>query len=270
MEELKMKKSIFGLLMAAGLTCALGQPVEAHSSNQTLTVGATAVPHAELLNLVKDDLAAAGITLRVVEFSDYVQPNAALLAGDLDANFFQHLPYLESNPEWKNALVSAFGVHVEPLGLYSNSARVIANLKRRATIAIPNDPTNGGRALLLLQANGLITLKPNTGLTATPLDIRRNPKNLRFQELEAAQLPRVLADVDAAVINGNYALEAGINPVEDSLIIEGADSPYVNIVAVRKGSETDPRILALKTALQSQKVKDYIAATYNGGVVATF
>jgi D-methionine transport system substrate-binding protein len=268
MEELKMKKSILGLLMAAGLTFALSRPVEAQRAN--LTVGATAVPHAELLNLVKDDLAAAGITLRVVEFSDYVQPNAALLAGDLDANFFQHIPYLESNPEWKNALASAFGVHVEPLGLYSNSVRAIANLKRRATIAIPNDPTNGGRALLLLQANGLITLKPNAGLTATPLDIQRNPKNLRFQELEAAQLPRVLADVDAAVINGNYALEAGINPVADSLIIEGADSPYVNIVAVRKGSENDPRILALKTALQSQKVKDYIAATYDGGVVAAF
>jgi D-methionine transport system substrate-binding protein len=269
-----MKKSILGLLMAAGLTFALSQPVEAKAAkdqdSSTLTVGATAVPHAELLNLVKDDLAGAGITLRVVEFSDYVQPNAALLAGDLDANFFQHIPYLESNADWKSALASAFGVHVEPLGLYSNSARTAADLKNGATIAIPNDPTNGGRALLLLQANGLITLKPNAGLTATPLDIQRNPKNLRFQELEAAQLPRVLADVDAAVINGNYALEAGINPVADSLIIEGADSPYVNIVAVRKGSETDPRILALKTALQSQKVKDFILATYDGGVVAAF
>jgi D-methionine transport system substrate-binding protein len=265
-----MKRNFWGLLIAAGLIFALNQPVEAQSANRTLTVGATAVPHAELLNLVREDLARAGITLRVVEFSDYVQPNAALLAGDLDANFFQHLPYLESNPEWKNALSSAFGVHVEPLGLYSRSARAIANLRRRATIAIPNDPTNGGRALLLLQANGLITLKADAGLTATPLDITRNPRNLRFRELEAAQLPRALADVDAAVINGNYALEAGINPVRDSLIIEGADSPYVNIVAVRKGSENDPRILALKTALQSQKVKDYILANYNGGVVATF
>jgi D-methionine transport system substrate-binding protein len=233
-------------------------------------VGATAVPHAELLNLVQEDLAKAGISLKVVEFSDYVQPNAALAAGDLDANFFQHIPYLESNPEWKNALVSAFGVHVEPLGLYSNSAKSIAELKDGALIAIPNDPTNGGRALLLLQANGLISLKAGAGLTATPLDITANSKNFKFQELEAAQLPRALGDVDAAVINGNYALDAGINPVQDSLIIEGADSPYVNIVVVKKGGETDKRILALKTALQSQKVKEYILANYDGGVVAAF
>jgi D-methionine transport system substrate-binding protein len=266
MEELKMKKSVLGLLIAAGLIFACAKD----KGGSTLTVGATAVPHAELLNLVQEDLTKEKITLKVVEFSDYVQPNAGLLAGDLDANFFQHLPYLESNPEWKNALVSAFGVHVEPLGLYSNSAKSIGELKDGAVIAIPNDPTNGGRALLLLQSNGLITLKPEAGLTATPLDITGNPKNLRFRELEAAQLPRALGDVDAAVINGNYALEAGINPVRDSLIIEGADSPYVNIVTVKKGSENDPRILALKTALQSQKVKDYILSHYNGGVVATF
>jgi D-methionine transport system substrate-binding protein len=274
MEELKMKKSVLGLLIATGLIFALNQPVTAGGrkaqSGSTLTVGATAVPHAELLNLVQEDLAKAGITLKVVEFSDYVQPNEALVAGELDANFFQHIPYLESNPEWKSALVSAFGIHVEPLGLYSNSAKTIADLKDGATIAIPNDPTNGGRALLLLQTNGLITLKAEAGLTATPLDITGNSKNLKFRELEAAQLPRALGDVDAAVINGNYALEAGINPVKDSLIIEGADSPYVNIVVVQKGNETDPRILSLKTALQSQKVKDYILAHYDGGVVAAF
>jgi D-methionine transport system substrate-binding protein len=266
MEELKMKKRILGLLVAAGLIFACAKDKD----GATLTVGATVVPHAELLALVQEDLAQEGITLKVVEFSDYVQPNAALLTGDLDANFFQHLPYLESNPEWKGTLVSAFGVHVEPLGLYSNSAKTIAELKDGAVIAIPNDPTNGGRALLLLQANGLITLKPEAGLTATPLDITGNPGNLKFRELEAAQLPRALEDVDAAVINGNYALEAGINPLQDSLIIEGADSPYVNIVAVKKGSENDKRVQALKKALQSQKVKDYILAHYEGGVVATF
>jgi D-methionine transport system substrate-binding protein len=207
MEVSKMKKRILGLAVAAGLIFALSQPAEAGPAKDkdgtTLTVGATAVPHAELLNLVAEDLAGAGITLRVVEFSDYVQPNAALVAGDLDANFFQHIPYLESNAEWKNALVSAFGVHVEPLGLYSNSIKNIADLKDGATIAIPNDPTNGGRALLLLQSNGVITLKAGAGLTATPLDITGNPKNLKFRELEAAQLPRALGDVDAAVINGN-------------------------------------------------------------------
>jgi D-methionine transport system substrate-binding protein len=237
----------------------------------TLTVGATPVPHAELLNLVKDDLAAKGITLKVVEFTDYVTPNTALIAGDLDANFFQHIPYLGSNAEWSAALVSAFGVHVEPFGLYSSSLKSIADIKDGATIAIPNDPSNGGRALLLLQANGLLTLKAGTGITATPLDIATNPKNLKFRELEAAQLPRSLADVDAAAINGNYALEAGLNPAKDSLIIEGAQSPYVNIVVVKKGNESDSRIQALQTALRSQKVKDYINKTWNdGSVVAIF
>jgi D-methionine transport system substrate-binding protein len=261
-----MKKSIWGLLVVAALLFACAKD----KGDQTLTVGATAVPHAELLNLVQEDLAKEGVTLKVMEFSDYVQPNEALAAGELDANFFQHLPYLESNPAWKETLVSAFGVHVEPLGLYSASAKSIAELKDRAVIAIPNDPTNGGRALLLLQANGLITLKPEAGLTATSLDITENAKNFTFRELEAAQLPRALGDVDAAVINGNFALGAGLNPVADSLIIEGADSPYVNIVVVKKGGETSKQIRALKTALQSQKVKDYILATYNGGVVPAF
>jgi D-methionine transport system substrate-binding protein len=260
-----MKRGVLGLLIAAGLLAACVKD----KGESTLTVGATAVPHAELLNLIQEDLAEEGISLKVVDFSDYVQPNAALAAGELDANFFQHLPYLESNPDW-NGLVSAFGVHVEPLGLYSASVKDIAELKDEAVIAIPNDPTNGGRALLLLQANGFISLSPEAGLSATSLDVTENPKNLKFRELEAAQLPRALGDVDAAVINGNYALEAGINPVQDSLIIEGADSPYVNIVAVRKGSETDKRILALKKALQSQKVKDYILAAYNGGVAPAF
>jgi len=236
----------------------------------TVSVGATPVPHAELLNLIKDDLAAKGITLKVVEFTDYVQPNVAVISGALDANFFQHIPYLDSNEEWSSKLVSAFGVHVEPFGLYSTKYKNINDLPNGATIAIPNDPSNGGRALLLLQAKGLITLKAGVGLTATSRDITDNPKNLRFQELEAAQLPRSLQDVDAATINGNYALEAGLNPVKDSLIIEGADSPYVNIVVVQKGKENDPNIIALKNALLSQKVKDYIDSHYGGGVIAIF
>jgi D-methionine transport system substrate-binding protein len=269
-----MKKTL-ALLFAGVLVSVLGPGANAaaardNAAGKTLTVGATAVPHAELLNLVKDDLAKEGITLRVVEYNDYVQPNAALIAGDLDANFFQHIPYLESNAEWKDALVSAFGVHVEPFGLYSASLKNIADLKDGAAIAIPNDPTNGGRALLLLQSRGLITLKPGTGLEATSLDIQSNPKNLRFRELEAAQLPRALQDVDAATINGNYALQAGLNPVRDSLIIEGSESPYVNIVVVKKGNENDSRIQALSRALRSQKVKDYILSNYDGGVIAVF
>jgi D-methionine transport system substrate-binding protein len=266
-----MKKMI-SLLLAGMLVMALifTACIKKKESGSTLTVGATPVPHAELLNLVKDDLAAQGITLKVIEFTDYVQPNSALIAGDLDANFFQHIPYLETNAEWSSKLVSAFGVHVEPFGLYSSKYNNINDLPNEASIAIPNDPSNGGRALLLLQANGLITLKAGAGLTATPRDVTGNPKNFRFQELEAAQLPRSLQDVDAATINGNYALEAGLNPLRDSLIIEGADSPWVNIVVVQKGKENDPRIIALKNALLSTKVKNFIGSHYDGGVVAIF
>jgi len=267
-------KKFASLLVAGVLVLALNHTVQAKGNTQNsgsvLTVGATPIPHAELLNLVKDDLAAKGITLKVVEFTDYVQPNAALLAGDIDANFFQHIPYLDSNEEWSAKLTPAFGVHVEPFGLYSAKYKKINDLPNGATIAIPNDPSNGGRALLLLQAKGLITLKADSGLTATSRDIISNPKNFRFQELEAALLPRSLQDVDAATINGNYALEAGFNPLRDSLIIEGADSPYVNIVVVQKGNEKDPRIIALKNALLSQKVKDFINANYSGGVAAVF
>jgi D-methionine transport system substrate-binding protein len=270
-------KKVFTLVSALLLAAVLVLPVfgrpkqDAAGGRQTLVVGATPVPHAELLNLVKGDLAAQGIDLQVVEFTDYVTPNLSLDAGDLDANFFQHVPYLESfSAERRLNLVSVFGVHVEPLGLYSRSLKTIGELKNGASIAIPNDPTNRGRALILLQNNGLITLSPGAGLEGTPADIASNPKNLRFHELEAPQLPRSLGDVDAAVINGNYALDAGLNPVEDSLLLEDSQSPYVNIVAVKKGNEKDPRILALAAALRSQKVKDFILANYNGGVVPVF
>ncbi|MDR0487022.1 MAG: MetQ/NlpA family ABC transporter substrate-binding protein [Treponema sp.] len=261
-----IKKTFYCLLAAGVLAACTGKK----GTDAVLSVGATPVPHAELLNLIKDDLAAQGVTLKVVEFTDYVQPNSAVISGDLDANFFQHVPYLETNAEWSSKLVSAFGVHVEPFGLYSQKYKSIADLPNGASIAIPNDPSNGGRALLLLQANGLITLKAGAGLTATPRDISDNPGNFRFQELEAAQLPRSLQDVDAATINGNYALEAGFNPIRDSLIIEGADSPYVNIIVVQKGKEQSGKIQALKRALLSQKVKDYINSHYDGGVAPIF
>ena len=236
----------------------------------TLTIGASPGPHAELLNLVKGDLARDGLELKIVEFTDYVVPNAALLYGDIDANFTQHLPYLNSNPEWAEKLRPAFGVHIEPFGLYSRQYRDIADLPDGALIAIPNDPTNGGRALLLLEAHKLITLRKGAGLQATEKDIAVNPRKFKFRALEAAQLPRALINVDAAAINGNYALDAGLNPVKDSLIIEGAQSPYVNIVAVQKGQENDTRILALQKALLSPKVQKHIEETYHGGVVAVF
>ena len=277
-----MKKRILSLLITGVLFLALSFNVYAggRSQNQNqaqnqshgnvLTVGATPVPHAALLNLIKDDLAAQGITLRIEEFTDYLMPNMALVSGDLDANFFQHVLYLESNADWAAKLVSAFGVHIEPLGLYSTKYGNISELPNGATIAIPNDPSNGERALRLLQANGLITLRSGLGTSVTLRDIADNPKNLRFRELEAAMLPRSLDDVDAAAINGNYALAAGLDPLKDSLIIEDSESPYVNIVAVRRGSEQDARIIALKNALLSPKVKNFINNTYNGGVVAAF
>ena len=260
-----MKKSFKTLLAAAfilvGATALAGE----------LKVGATPVPHAELLNLVKEDLKSEGVDLKVVEFTDYVTPNLALAEGELDANFFQHFPYLEkfSNERGLN-LVSAGKVHVEPLGVFSQKIKDIKDLPDKATIAIPSDPSNGGRALILLHNNGIIKLSDPTNLYATEFDIVENPKKLKFKPIEAAQLPRVLPDVDAAVINGNYALEAGFSPVEDSLLLEGAESPYANIIAVKAGDESKEDIQKLLKALQSKKVSDYIGANYKGGVVPAF
>jgi len=237
-----------------------------------LTVGATPEPHAEFLNLIVDDLAKEGITLKVVEFTDYVTPNKALEDGQIDANFFQHIPYLESfNNEQGYHLVNAGGIHIEPIALYSRKVSSLNQLASGSTIAIPNDPTNGGRALLLLESAGLITLKAGAGITATPIDIATNPKNLKFHEIEAASLPRVLDDVDAAVINGNYGIPAGLKANSDGLIVEGADSPYVNVVAVKEGRENDAAIKSLVKALQSDKIKNYVKENYpNGEVVVVF
>lgn len=238
----------------------------------TLKVGATPEPHAELLNLIKDDLKAEGIDLKVVEFTDYVTPNDAVEAGDIDANYFQHIPYLETfNSEKGYHLVNAGGIHVEPFAVYSNKVKSLKDLKKKASIAIPNDPTNEGRALLLLESAGLITLKEGAGITATPLDIKKNPLKLKFREIEAASLPRTLNDVDAAVINGNYAIPAGLSATKDGLFVEGSSSPYVNVIAVKEGNENKPEIKALVKALQSEKVKEYISKKYpNGEVVLVF
>ena len=243
-----------------------------NSSSKVIKVGATPRPHAELLNLVKDDLKESGYDLQVVEFTDYVTPNKALEDGEIDANFFQHLPYMNSfNKEQGYHLVSASGIHIEPMAVYSKKVKSLEELKNGSTIAIPNDPTNEGRALLLLQSAGLITLDSNAGLEATPVNIVNNPKNLKFSELEAASVPRVLQDVDAAVINGNYAIPVGLVATKDGLYVEGADSPYVNIVSVKEGNETSDKIKALVNALKSEKIKKYISETYQDGeVIAVF
>ncbi|MCQ2596020.1 MAG: MetQ/NlpA family ABC transporter substrate-binding protein [Treponemataceae bacterium] len=247
-----------------------GGKKEADSS--VLTVGATPEPHAEMLNLVAADLAAQGITLKVVEFTDYVTPNVSVESGEIDANFFQHIPYMDSFNEERNYhLVNAGGIHIEPIALYSKKVKSLASIADGATIAIPNDPTNEGRALLLLQSAGLISLKADAGLTATPLDVVANSKKLKFVEIEAASLPRVLSDVDLAVINGNYAIPAGLVATRDGLFVEGKDSPYVNIISVKAGKENDPKVVALVKALQSDKVKNWVQNRYpNGEVVIAF
>ena len=241
---------------------------ETQPSETKIVVGATPEPHAALLALVVDDLASQGITLEVKEFTDYVTPNDAVEYGEIDANYFQHIPYLESfNTEHGYHLVNAGGIHVEPIALYSSKYSSLSDIPNGAVVAIPNDPTNEGRALLLLQSAGLIKLKDNAGLEAIPLDIVENPKNLKFSEIEAATLPRILSDVDAAVINGNYAIPAGLVATRDGLFVEGADSPYVNAIAVKAGNENNPAVKALVEALKSDKVKAYVAEHYKNGEV---
>jgi D-methionine transport system substrate-binding protein len=237
----------------------------------TLTVAATPVPHAEILEQCVPILAEQGIDLVIHEYNDYVIPNTAVEEGEEDANFFQHVPYMENfNAERGTHLVSVAGVHVEPMGIYAGKTASLEELADGATVAIPNDATNEGRALLLLEAQGLITLDESAGLEATPNDIVDNPKNLSFVELEAAMLPKTVSEVDLAVINSNYALDAGFNPVEDSLAIEGSDSVYVNILAVKEGNENNEAIQALVAALHSDTIRDYINETYGGAVVPAF
>lgn len=266
-----MKKIIFvvATLFASATLFAMGGQ---DSSSNVIKVGATPEPHASILHLIQDDMKAAGYELKVIEFTDYVTPNEALESGEIDANYFQHLPYLESfNKERGYHLVNAGGIHIEPIAFYSKKIKKLQDLKNGATVAIPNDPTNEGRALLLLQDAGLIKLNAKAGITATPLDIVSNSKNLKFHEIEAASLPRVLPDVDGAVINGNYAIPAGLKANTDGLYVEGSASPYVNVVAVKAGNEKNPAIKALVKALQSKKVADWIAQKYpNGEVVKVF
>ena len=247
----------------------------ANGETITLTVGATPNPHAEILAQVKDDLAAEGIDLVVKEYSDYVVPKTAVEEGDLDANYFQHTPYMEKfNEENGTHLVSVGKIHYEPMGIYPGLTKTLEELPDDATIAVPNDATNEARALQLLAAQGLIELKEDAGLNATPNDITSNPKNLQFKELEAAMLPQTASEVDLSVINSNFAMEGGMNPATDSLASEDADSEaaqtFANIIAVKEGHENDPAIQALVKALQSDKVKEYIEKTYSGAVVAVF
>ncbi|MCF6459868.1 methionine ABC transporter substrate-binding protein [Clostridium sp. Cult3] len=237
----------------------------------TIRIGVSPKPHKEIIELIQEDLEKEGINIKIVEFTDYIKPNLALAEGELDANFFQHEPYMNEFREEKDIkIVSVGGVHIEPMGLYSSKISTIDELKDGSEIAIPNDVTNGGRALLLLEKHGLIKLKDEVGILATEKDIEQNPKNLKFTPLEAASLPRILKDVDGAIINGNFALEAGLVPTEDSLILEDKDSPYANIIAIREGEEKQERFVKLMEALQSEKVNKFIEEEYKGGVIPAF
>jgi D-methionine transport system substrate-binding protein len=237
----------------------------------TLKIGATPVPHAEILNLIKPTLAKEGVDLQVIEFTDYVKPNMSLNDKELDANFFQHIPYLEKFCKDRNMqLVSLVKVHIEPMGIYSKKIKDIKNVPDGAKIGIPNDPTNGGRALALLAKAGLLKMKDGVGVNGTVADITSNPKNIKIVEVEAALLPRSLDDVTASVINSNFAMEAKLNPVKDSLFSEGKESPYANIVAVRKGDENRPELQKLAKALTSPEVKKFIEEKYKGAVVPAF
>lgn len=258
-----MKKTylvVLTLLLVASLSMA-----------ETLKIGATPRPHAEILELIKPMAKAKGIEIVIVEFTDYVQPNIALADGELDANFFQHKPYLETfSKDRRLALSSLVAVHIEPMGAYSKKIKDLNELKKGASVGIPNDPTNGGRALLLLQAGGLIELDKKAGILPTTLDVVKNPLNLKFRELEAAMLPRSLQDLDLAIINTNYALEGGLVPTKDALIMEGSESPYANIIAVRTKDLDKPEFKILAEILTSEEVKEFLKKEYKGSIVAAF
>ncbi|MDR1276181.1 MAG: MetQ/NlpA family ABC transporter substrate-binding protein [Candidatus Accumulibacter sp.] len=255
----------------AALIAAVFLLVPASNAAEKLTVGATPVPHAEILEFVKPRLAKQGVSLEIKVFTDYVQPNLQVAQKNLDANYFQHAPYLsEFNRGRGTRLVAVVGVHIEPFGAYSKKISRMGDLPVGATVVVPNDATNGGRALLLLAAHKVIELKDAANITATLRDIAVNPKKLKFRELEAATLPRVIDQVDLALINTNYALDAKLNPTVDALIIEGAESPYVNILVARPDNANSDAMKKLAEALTSPETKKFIEERYRGAIVPTF
>ncbi len=268
-------KKLVSLLVV--LVLVLG--VSGMAMAEKLVIGATPTPHAEILELIKDDLAAKGIELEIVVYTEYTTPNMALSAGDLDANYFQHIPYMEAynaSVADDQKLAAAIGVHYEPYALYPGKTKTLDELQDGAAITVTNDPSNEARALLLLESAGLIKLKEGAGLSATIADIAENPKNLSILEIEAAQLPRTLQDVDMAVINGNFALDAGLSPSKDAVFVEPADGEaaktYTNYVVVRAADVDKPWVETLRQTLCSQKVYDYILNNpdYKGGVIPAF
>jgi D-methionine transport system substrate-binding protein len=240
-------------------------------ADETIKVGVTGGPHEQVMEVVKRVAAKNGLTIQIVEFSDYVQPNAALASGDLDANSYQHQPYLDAQVKDRGyKLIKIADTVTFPMGIYSKKVKSLAQLQPGAKIAVPNDPTNGGRALLLLQKQGLIKLRADAGLKATPLDIVENPRKLKIVELDAAQIPRSLDDVDAAAINTNFAMQAGLKPRQDAIAIEDPKGPYVNILAIREADRNKPWVAKLVAAYHSPEVKQYIDSQFGGAVVASW
>lgn len=282
MRKGKLKKALAlaltgAVILGAFAGCGAKKDSSSDKKEETkkIVIGASPSPHADILKVAKKELKKEGYELEIKEYSDYVQPNTALESGDLDANYFQHKPYLDDfNKQKKTHLVSAGTIHYEPFGIFPGKTKTLKDLKNGASVAVPNDTTNEARALLLLQDQGLIKLKDGAGLTATKKDIVENKKDLAIKEIEAAQIPRSLKDVDIAVVNGNYALEAGLKVNKDALATEDADSigakTYGNIVAVKKGNEKSDATKALVKALKSDAVKKYINDKYDGAVVPLF
>lgn len=261
--------TVFAAVLAAGALTACGA---GGKEGGTVKVAATEVPHAEILEAAKPILAEQGWNLEITTFDDYILPNQVVDSGEMDANYFQHIPYLdEFNAERGTHLVNAGGIHYEPFGIYPGTKKSLDEVADGDVIAVPNDTTNEARALLLLQDNGLITLKDGAGLTATVQDIVENPHNLEIQELEAAQVPRVVEEVAFVVLNGNYALQADFSVAKDSIAYESADSEaaktYVNVIAVKEGNENNEGIKALVDVLKSDEIKQYINDHYDGAVI---
>ena len=263
------RRHLFRFLTAASLAAVVS--AAATAQEKPLKVGVTAGPHAQIFEVVKKVAERDGLKIQVIEFTDYVQPNAALAAGDLDLNSYQHLPYLEQQIRDRGYKFASVAYTVTfPMGIYSKKIKSLDKLADGARVGVPNDPTNGGRGLLLLQSKGLLKLRADAGLKATPLDIAENPKKLKIVELDAAQLPRALGDLDAAAINGNYAETAGLDPSRDAIAIEGPKGPYANIIAVREQDKDKPWVAKLVKAYQSDEVKKFIKATFKDSVVTAW
>jgi D-methionine transport system substrate-binding protein len=272
MEPFMVARRAFLVLGLAAISLAACGPKEPKASApDTLTIAATAIPHAEVLEFIKPKLAAQGLKLEIKVFNDYVQPNTQVAEKRIDVNYFQTLPYLEDfNRQKGTALIPLLGVHVEPIGAYSAKWKTIGEVPNGATVAIPNDGSTEGRSLILLAKNGVISLKDPNNALSTVKDITSNPKNLKFKELEAPALPRVLNQVDLAVINTNYALDAKLNPAKDALVIEDKTSPYVNYLVGRADNKDDPRVKKLEAALTTPEVKAFIEQKYAGAVIPAF